>query len=65
MPPSGEKLPTCSKMHRRASHVILMHRRGLSTYHRGCVASQRVEGPIYSAYMHYIWSIYYIQCNPI
>ena len=29
----------------RASHAILMHRRGLSTFHRGCEASQRVAGP--------------------
>ena len=31
---------------RRASHAILMHRRGFSTFCRGCVASQRVAGPI-------------------
>ena len=35
-------------MHRRASHAILMHRRGFSTFHRECVASQRVAGPIAS-----------------
>ena len=33
-------------MHRRASHAILMHRRGFSTFRRGCVASQRVAGPL-------------------
>ena len=33
-------------MHRRASHAILMHRRDFSTFHRECVASQRVAGPI-------------------
>ena len=32
-------------MHRRASHAILMHRRGFSTFRRGCVASQSVAGP--------------------
>ena len=45
MPPSGAKLPKCWKMHRRASHAILMHRRGFSTLRHGCVASQRVAGP--------------------
>ena len=33
-------------MHRRAPHAIMMHRRGFSTFRRGCVASQRVPGPI-------------------
>ena len=33
-------------MHLRASHEILMHCRGFSTFRRGCVASQRVAGPI-------------------
>ena len=46
MPPSGAKLPTCWKMHRRASHTILMHCRGFSIFRRGDVASQRVAGPI-------------------
>ena len=32
-------------MHRRASHAILMHRKGFRTSHRGCAASQRVAGP--------------------
>ena len=47
MPPSGAKLPTCWKMHRRASHATLIHRRGFSTFRCGCVASQRVAGPIH------------------
>ena len=34
------------KIHRRASHAILMNRSGFSTFRRGCVASQRVAGPI-------------------
>ena len=50
MAPSGAKLPTCWKMHRRASHVILMHGRGFSTFRRGCVALQRVAGPIENAH---------------
>ena len=33
-------------MYRRASHAILMHRRGFSTFRRGCVASQRVARAI-------------------
>ena len=33
-------------MHRKASHAILMHRRGFITFRRGCVASQRVAGPM-------------------
>ena len=32
-------------MHRRASHAILIHRRGLGTSHRECAASHRVAGP--------------------
>ena len=36
----------CIAEYRRASHAILMHRRGFSTFHRECVASQRVAGPI-------------------
>ena len=48
MPPSGDKLPKCWKMHCRATHVIFMHLKGFSTFRRGCVASQHVAGPIFS-----------------
>ena len=46
MPPLGAEFPTRWKMHRRALHAIFIHRRGFSTFHRECVASQRVAGPI-------------------
>ena len=32
-------------MHRRASHAILIHHRGLGTSHRECSASHRGAGP--------------------
>ena len=46
IPKSGAKLPTCWKMHRKPSHVVLLHRRSFRTSHRRCAASQRVAGPI-------------------
>ena len=46
MSPSGAKLPTCWKMHRRTLHANLLHRRGFRTSHRVCVASQSMAGPI-------------------
>ena len=45
IPESGEKLPTCWKMHRSTSQPILLHRRAFRTSHRRCAASQRVAGP--------------------
>ena len=43
---SGAELATCWKIHRRASHVILVHRSSFGTSHRGCAASQHVAGPL-------------------
>ena len=52
-------------MHSRASHAILLYRRGFDTSHRGCTASHRVAGPFIRVCMCRLLSSFRDQGRPL